>query len=191
MVYLALVTQSWYTEPRETLCSDPCSATCLDITYLDCEIPPVSHCKMRVCQHCCVYHCHRLPCSPWKSEKSPAVAAKVKFSQADFLAVQVLHVRRKCWVCVVLWLGRKHTWFAHTCSIQLCLYVCVWLLLTNLMSVLFQARCFPAPLQAAQWQPGVPNPPAVRGPRWKASLLPFKVPAKQQHGDPRWWIILH
>lgn len=98
---------------------------------------------MRVCQHCCVYHCHRLPCSPWKSEKSPAVAAKVKFSQADFLAVQVLHVRRKCWVCVVLWLGRKHTWFAHTCSIQLCLYVCMWLLLTNLCLYCFRPDVSP------------------------------------------------
>lgn len=46
-------------------------------------------------------------------------------------------------------------------ALSLCLHVTAF---NQPMSVLFQARCFPAPLQAAQWQSGVPNPPAVRGP---------------------------
>lgn len=58
-------------------------------------------------------------------------------------------------------------------------------------SVLLQARCFPTPLQAAQRQPGVPDPPAVWGSCREDGLLPHKVPEKQQHWDPRWWVILH
>ena len=58
-------------------------------------------------------------------ERSPAVAANLKFSQAEFLAMQVFYVEGKDWVCVVLWLGRQRAWLTHACSIQRSVPACV------------------------------------------------------------------
>lgn len=120
--------------------------------------------------------------------RSPTIAANLKFIQAQYLAVQIPYVERQDCICIVLWMGRQHVWLARVHSLQLCLHVTAF---NQPTPVLFQARCFPTPLPPAQWKSGIPIPPAVWDSGWKGRLHPLKVPAKQQHRDPWWWIILH